>query len=89
MAFKKLNENDLLKLKLVEDISVKDLTFLVQNKDTFLNNDFNSLSIKNTEGEGEFSFIDDEGKEVKVKVPLLNISPIPFISIETKIPEIK
>ena len=47
MAFKNLNETDLLKLKLVETLSIEDLTVLIQNKDRILNKNFNSLDIKN------------------------------------------
>ena len=88
MTLKNLNETDLLKLKLVETLSIEDLTVLIQNRDRILNKNFNSLNIKNAEGVGEFSYTDENGKIVKLQVPLLNIVPIPFISIETEIPEI-
>ena len=88
MVFKNLNETDLLKLKLVETLSIEDLTILIQNKDRILNKNFNSLDIKNAEGAGEFSYTDENGKTIRLQVPLINIVPIPFISIETEIPEI-
>ena len=88
MAFKNLDENDLLKLKLVKNLSLEELTVLVQNKNRILNNTYNTLTIKNEEGCGEFSYTDEDGKKVKLQVPLLNIVPIPFISIDTEIPEI-
>ena len=84
MAFRILKTEDLVKLELVKDISVEELTELVSNKDTLLKKYVNVEDLLHSNGEpGTFTYTDENGQEVKVKVPLLSIVPIPSIPIDT------
>ena len=84
MAFKFLKPEEAAKLQLVRDITLEELTELISNKDNFLKKSVSIEDVLNSNGEpGTFTYIDKDGNERKVEVPLLSIVPIPSIPIDT------
>lgn len=83
MAFKVLSSEELTKLNLVQDVTIEELTELVSNKDTFLRKIVKVEDLLDSNGTpGTFTYVNQEGQEVSVKVPLLSIVPIPSIPID-------
>ena len=84
MAFKILKAEDIVKLNLVKDITVEELTELIANKDNFLKKNVDLDTVLNSNGKpGTFTYTNQEGEQVTVEVPLLTIVPIPSIPIDT------